>query len=260
MRLLVSVRSAAEAVAALDGAAHIIDAKEPEHGPLGAVGPEALAEILARMPHNHPFSVALGDFTTAKEVYASVHGLGLPRHHGPTFLKIGFANARTASVVTDLVTTAREAASGGAEPARVIAVAYADAARVDAPDPWDVCEAARRGGAAGVLIDTACKDGSKLLDLMPVGELADWVSLAHLHELTAGIAGSLDAESLGAVTLTGADIIGVRGAACDGGRTGTITAQRVATLLAALRNSDLDFGETPDPLTDPEPGLGLNLL
>ena len=45
MRLLVSVRSAAEAVAALDGAAHIIAAKEPARGPLGAVEPAVLAAI-----------------------------------------------------------------------------------------------------------------------------------------------------------------------------------------------------------------------
>ena len=42
MRLLVSVRSAAEARAALSGGADIIDAKEPSLGSLGAVGPLAL--------------------------------------------------------------------------------------------------------------------------------------------------------------------------------------------------------------------------
>ena len=54
MRLLVSVRSAAEAVAALDGAAHIVDAKEPARGPLGAVEPAVLAAILDQVPANQP--------------------------------------------------------------------------------------------------------------------------------------------------------------------------------------------------------------
>ena len=157
------------------------------------------------------------------------------------------ARAR-ADVVSDLVVTAREAASVSYEPPRVIAVAYADADRVAAPDPWDLCEAARRGGAAGVLLDTACKNGGTVVDLMPPGELGDWVALAHLHELTAGVAGNLRLDDLEVVAATGADIVGVRGAACDGGRTGTVSAQRVAALVAALRDHDADpSGETPEP-------------
>jgi len=245
VRLLVSVRSAVEAIAALDGAAHIVDAKEPALGPLGAVDPAVLAAIIEQVPLGHPFSIALGDFTTAKDVYASV--VALPQRRGPTFVKIGFAGARSARAVSDLVVTAREAASGAYEPPRVIAVAYADADRADAPDPWDVCEAARRGGAAGVLLDTISKDGGTVLDLMPPAELGDWVSLAHLHELTAALAGNLRLDDLPLIADTGADVAGVRGAACDGGRTGTVSARRVAALVAALDSSSLDAsGEMPE--------------
>jgi len=99
VRLLVSVRSAAEAVAALDGAAHIVDAKEPAHGPLGAVDPAVLAAIMEQVPPGHPFSVALGDFTTAKDVYASV--VALPQRRGPTFVKIGFAGAGSSEHAED---------------------------------------------------------------------------------------------------------------------------------------------------------------
>jgi uncharacterized protein (UPF0264 family) len=252
VRLLVSVRSAAEAVAALDGAAHIIDAKEPARGPLGAVDPAVLAAILDRVPPTHPFSVALGDFTTAKDVYASVSAL--PRRAGPMFLKLGFAGTRSAGAVADLVTTAREAASGAPEPARVIAVAYADADQVGAPDPWELCEAARRGGAAGVLLDTACKSGGTVIDLMPLGELGDWVSLAHLHELTAAVAGNLRFDDFEPLAFTGADIVGVRGAACDGGRNGTVSAQRVAALVAAIHDNEPDpSGEMRELPFDHEP-------
>ena len=44
--LLVSVRSAAEAVAALAGGADVIDVKEPDRGPLGAADPDTMAEIV----------------------------------------------------------------------------------------------------------------------------------------------------------------------------------------------------------------------
>ena len=82
-------------------------------------------------------------------------GSALSRFRRPAFIKLGFAGAHLANVVSDLVITAREAASLRYEPPAVIAVAYADSERVSAPDPWDLCEAARRGGARGVLLDTA---------------------------------------------------------------------------------------------------------
>ena len=45
-RLLVSVRNADEAIAALAGGAHVIDVKEPERGSLGAADTSAIAEIV----------------------------------------------------------------------------------------------------------------------------------------------------------------------------------------------------------------------
>ena len=104
----------------------------------------------------------------------------------------------------------------------------------------------------GVLLDTARKESGTVTELMTPGELGDWVALAHLHELTAGVAGSLGLNDLGMVAETGADIIGVRGAACDGGRTGTVSAQRVAALVAALACRCVEApGETRGPLSDP---------
>jgi uncharacterized protein (UPF0264 family) len=168
------------------------------------------------------------------------------------FLKLGFAGVQASSAVTDLVVTAREAASLAYEPPQIIAVAYADADLVGGPDPWEVCEAARRGGATGVLLDTACKESGTVVELMTPGELGDWVALAHLHELTAGVAGSLRLHDLEMVAETGADIVGVRGAACDGGRTGTVSAQRVAALVAALGQGCIEApGETPGHSSDP---------
>ena len=64
MRLLVSVRAAAEVAPALAGGAAIVDAKEPARGSLGAVRPEVLRQIASLVPATVPLSVALGDFTT----------------------------------------------------------------------------------------------------------------------------------------------------------------------------------------------------
>lgn len=50
MRLLVSVRDAGEARAALAGGAEIVDAKDPARGSIGAVSPEALQGIRLAVP------------------------------------------------------------------------------------------------------------------------------------------------------------------------------------------------------------------
>ena len=49
------------------------------------------------------------------------------------------------------------------------------------------------------------------------------------------MAGKLTADDLGFVRNAGADIAGVRGAACEGGRTGRVTVEKVRLLAAAER-------------------------
>src|SRR5690348_863907 len=60
-QLLVSVRSAAEAEAALEGGAHLIDVKEPRHGPLGRAGAESIAAVVRAVAGRRPVSAALGE-------------------------------------------------------------------------------------------------------------------------------------------------------------------------------------------------------
>src|SRR4051812_283713 len=59
--LLVSVRSPAEAEAALAGGAAIIDVKEPDNGALGRAASEVLAGVLAVVAGRRPVSAALGE-------------------------------------------------------------------------------------------------------------------------------------------------------------------------------------------------------
>ena len=61
MRLLVSVRSADEAELAARDGADIVDAKEPEAGPLGPVSASVLRRIELALPSAMPLGVALGD-------------------------------------------------------------------------------------------------------------------------------------------------------------------------------------------------------
>jgi len=61
-QLLVSVRSADEARAALAGGADLIDVKEPSRGPLGTADSDVIAEVLRAVNGRVPVSAALGEF------------------------------------------------------------------------------------------------------------------------------------------------------------------------------------------------------
>ena len=71
---------------------------------------------------------------------------------------------------------------------------------------------------SGCLIDTAIKDGRGLLSWLGADALAELVAEAHAAGLEIALAGELRAEDLPTVRATGADIAGVRSAACRDGR------------------------------------------
>ena len=64
--------------------------------------------------------------------------------------------------------------------------------------------------------------------------LAAWVAAGHSRGLTVALAGQLTIDDLSPVLDTGADIAGVRGAACEGGRSSRISAERVNALKATM--------------------------
>ena len=121
--------------------------------------------------------------------------------------------------------------------AGVVAVAYADADRAASLAPALLIEVAARAGAEGVLLDTVDKSGPGLRELVEPRALAAWVSEAHEAGLLVALAGKLTADDLTFVRDSGADIEGVRGAACDGGRTGRVAADRVRLLRALCAES-----------------------
>ena len=234
MQLLVSVRSAAEVPAALAGGADIIDAKEPSRGSLGPVSAASLAEILAQVPDGHALSVALGDVATAEELLNVLSSLDLPTRQAPTFLKLGFAGVTSPGVVGGLLSTAVQVTADRPSPPLIVAVAYADAGRAQTLSPEQVCRCAHEAGASGVLLDTYIKDGAGLFQWLAPPELAAWVASVRQSGLLSAVAGELRGEDVGVVGVAAPDVVGFRGAACDGGRSGRLSAQRVAGLRRHL--------------------------
>ncbi|HUF34341.1 MAG TPA: (5-formylfuran-3-yl)methyl phosphate synthase [Gemmatimonadales bacterium] len=235
MRLLVSVRSASEAEAAVAGGADIVDAKEPSRGALGPVDPAVLRRIAASLPPGMPVSAALGDFRDPAMATAAIARVPrLAARMGPLYLKLGFAGLGEEGAVDRVVTAAVAAAAARGDDARVVAVAYADHEEACTVAPEVVAAVAARRCAAGALVDTWTKDGRDLLDWMPGPRLATWVGLVHEAGMLAGIAGSLGLLSLPTVLASEADLLGVRGSVCQGGRGGTVRADRVRALRRAL--------------------------
>jgi (5-formylfuran-3-yl)methyl phosphate synthase len=242
MQLLVSVADASEAHAALLGGAEVIDAKDPGQGALGAVRQDVLGAICTAVPAGRPVSVALGDDGPPTLIE---HRARAAARRGAAFVKVGFRAALTVSQAHRRAAAARRGAGegeGGAG-ARVVLVAYADWARAPSLAPEPLVALAADIGAAGVLLDTAFKQAGlfALLDTRTVGA---WVAAAHHAGLFACLAGSLGGADFATARALGADLVGVRGAACIGGRRGRVSSARVAALSALARAAPVGAAAT----------------
>jgi uncharacterized protein (UPF0264 family) len=230
MKLLVSVVDRAEARLAVAGGVDVVDVKNPAEGSLGAPVPGVIAQVRGVVPAQLPLSVAIGDLPSLPGT-AALAALGAARS-GAAYVKLGLWGASTEEEAVAMLHAAREAVDGDAA---VVAVTYADAARVASRPlpPRALVAAARRAGVSGCLLDTAVKDGRGLLAWLSADALAELVAEAHDAGLEIGLAGELRAEDLPAIRATGADIAGVRSAACrDGRRTAALDPERIARLRA----------------------------
>ena len=230
MRLLVSVVDDAEARLAVAGGADVVDVKNPAEGSLGAPVPAVIARVRDALPPGLPLSVAIGDLPSLPGT-AALAALGAARS-GAAYVKLGLWGASTEDAAVAMLRAAREAVDGVAA---VVAVAYADAERLPSRPlpPSSLVAAARSAGATGCLLDTGVKDGRGLLAWLAPGTLAELVAEAHGAGLEMGLAGELRAEDLATIRATGADLAGVRSAACrDGRRRGELDPERIARLRA----------------------------
>ncbi|HET7601181.1 MAG TPA: (5-formylfuran-3-yl)methyl phosphate synthase [Gemmatimonadales bacterium] len=233
MQLLVSVARAAEVEAAVEGGADVIDAKDPSRGALGPVARRALAEIAARVPARMPFSVALGEVASPAEAARTIGKCPVAVRPAETYVKLASPDpARGADVRARFAAAARAARAHPARPL-VVAVIYVDAA-APADSPGSLTEAIAAAGASGLLLDTMKKDGRSLLDWAAPARLREWRDHARAAGLVFAVAGSLRLEHLPEIAALGPDLVGVRGAACEGGRGGTVSARRVRELRAAV--------------------------
>jgi uncharacterized protein (UPF0264 family) len=217
--LLVSVRSADEALEALAGGADVIDVKEPDRGPLGAADPELIEEVIATVAGRTRVSAAQGELVESNARFVPT---------GLTYVKWGLANLTTQ---VEIVVSALRARPGPAQP---VLAAYADYLRAGSPEPGYLADLACRHHFPAFLLDTAVKDGSTLLDWISVDRLVHMRANLGGAGVRVALAGSLRRQQIENLASVAPDWFAVRGAVCDGGRAGRVNAKRVRELKQVI--------------------------
>ena len=219
-RLLVSVRDAAEAEAAICAGADLIDAKDPENGALGALSPEIVRAIVVRTAGRAATSAVAGEPAAAAR-QAAIRAMA----------ETGVAWVKVAVRPDWLADAASLRAAGAAAPGRLVAVLFAE----DHPEP-DCAPRLAAAGFIGAMIDTALKDGRRLPDLVDGSRLSAFTAAVRAAGLVSGLAGSLRAGDIPGLAAHRPDYLGFRGGLCrDGDRRNGLDAQRLSQAVRALR-------------------------
>jgi hypothetical protein len=227
MRLMISVVSAAEAREALRGGADILDVKNPAEGSLGAQSPQVIQEIKNLFSGVTEISAAIGDMPNLPGT-ASLAAFGAAAC-GADYVKVGLRGPRSEAEGFTLLREVQQAVRGLST--SVIAAGYADFRRAGTLNPECLPRLAAAAGVRGCLLDTAVKDGRILFDFLNPQALGLLAQQAHDAGLLFGLAGSLREQDLLLARELGADVVGLRGAACrDNQRDGPLEALRVQRL------------------------------
>jgi uncharacterized protein (UPF0264 family) len=235
-RFLVSVRSAAEAAAAVQAGAALIDVKEPDRGSLGRVPWTVWREVREICPATVPVSVALGELS--EWIVDPSAALPAGAWSGLAFRKLGLAGVPPDWRLRWERLRSHPSFRDGPP---WIAVAYADWRTARAPDPDSVLDAAhQKSKLAGILVDTSDK-GEKF---RPDSAWLRWAGRVHSAGLLLALAGGLDLDAIARLEAMAPDIVAVRGAACIGGdRRADIDpgrVRRLARVVAGLPETEGD--------------------
>jgi uncharacterized protein (UPF0264 family) len=236
-RLLVSVRGPNEAIEAAKGGAHIADLEYPASA-LGTPYPLNIKAGRRALDdagfEGVPISTNIGE-QQHDRASACQAALGVAVA-GADYVKCGLAGMTpkaAAYLGRNLVRTVRE----WRPTANVYPAVFPEKEFSDLFDPLvDGPPLVEEIGCSGLLIDTVHKPvGLGLLDYYSLDTIRDFVDALHRIGKQAWIAGSITPDEIADLWKTGADVICVRGSACDpigdAGRFGNISRSRVAALL-----------------------------
>ncbi len=238
LKLLISAINATEAAEALAGGADIIDVKNPKEGALGANFPWVIKRIREVTPENVEVSCTLGEVPNLPGA-VSLAALGAATT-GVNYIKAGLCGLKTLEEAVYLMQNVVKAAKEFNSSIKVVATGYADAERAGAVKPLLVPEIAHKAQADIAMLDTAIKDGKSLFTFLTMTQLKSFVDTAHNYGLKAALAGSLKKEEVPTVHALGADVAGLRGAACTSSDrvNGRITREKVRELAEIVKQAE----------------------
>lgn len=223
--LLVSVRDAIEAQAALHGGADLIDIKEPRSGSLGPaeVGTwRKIAEVIGRAK---PLSVALGELQDNTLCDLARQAAGMQ------FAKIGLSGC---DVELDWISRWHKAIDNLPSDVESVAVIYADHALARSPLPAAILQQAIQFGCAALLFDTYSKQHGHLFDHLSERELLPVLRDARQGGLKIVLGGSLRGELVSRALDLEPDYLAVRGAVCRGDRRNAIDQALIESLADVI--------------------------
>jgi hypothetical protein len=232
----VSVRGKNDALQAVQGGAHIIDAEYPGSA-LGTCYPANIHTIRQYTPGDRLVSTNIGEkqfvWSTAGQAAVGV------AYAGADIVKVGLAELdgqHAKKVMRDVTKQVRFFFKRF--PRVMITTLFADEKLRRILDPI------ARGAvvsvyakADGVLIDTFDKEcGKGLLDWLTLRDIRRFVMSCHTAGQEAWIAGSITRVQMPSLWRTGVDVICVRGAACEKGtgRQGAVDADFVRSLVKTI--------------------------
>ncbi len=214
MKLLISPKDVGEAREAINGGADIIDVKNPKEGSLGANFPWIIKEIEGITPKDREISAAIGDFPNIPGT-ASLAALGAAIS-GADYVKVGLYGLSSKEDAILLASSVVKSVKDYDKGIKVVVAGYADFYRINSINPMIIPEIGKKSGADIIMLDTAIKDGKKLFDHIPMDKLIDFVKDSHNYGISVALGGSLSGSDIEPLYQIGVDIIGIRGAACDG--------------------------------------------
>ncbi|QEG01080.1 hypothetical protein Mal15_51560 [Stieleria maiorica] len=250
---LVSVRNLAEAELAVRFGVDILDLKEPRRGPLAPVSAEVwhqVADLVARPPSHRDggpqssaavFSAAqLSAAQLSAALGESAQAVALADRVPPrfAFAKAGPSGCESESQLRGLWDAVRERMPAEVE---LVAVAYADHRAAGCMEAERIMALAAQGGFRRVLLDTFEKNGCSAIEVLGQTRLSQLGRLAHRQHLWWSLAGSI---TLGHVQRVAElvperddrpDCYAVRGAVCDGDRTGALCEAKMRQWQRTLR-------------------------
>jgi uncharacterized protein (UPF0264 family) len=229
---MISVTSEAEAREALLGGAEILDVKNPAEGSLGAQAPEVIRNIKMLSSGSVKVSAAIGDMPNLPGT-AALAGLGAALC-GADYIKVGLYGTKSKAEAVTLLQEVQKAVRDF--DTSVVAAAYADFNRSGTLNPEYLPGIAASSGVQGCLLDTAVKDGLGLFDFLQPATIRLLVEQAHADGLMFGLAGALSEKNLPLARELGADVAGIRTAACrNHRRDGALDSRLVQKLLKASK-------------------------